>query len=171
MSVHQWNFDLPARSLYSIGQYFTEYPWARNVMVIVVTHEKPAGSWLTYCRATSRRNARRPELRSGIVGLRQVGRELADEPLGRHPERLVGALLGRAGADHLVVALHLSNELGDEVVRIRHVDVGPHDDPAPAGPRAVLAGRARAAVLPNWISRMPSMARSDRLSRRRSRRR
>ena len=66
MSRHQWNFELPARSWYSIGQYFTEYPWARKVIVIVVTHENPGGSWLMYCSATSRRKARSPELRSGI---------------------------------------------------------------------------------------------------------
>ena len=35
-------------------------------MVMVVTQENPGGSWLTYCRATSRRKARSPELRSGI---------------------------------------------------------------------------------------------------------
>ena len=35
-------------------------------MVIVVTHEKPAGSRRRYGSATSRRNARSPELRSGM---------------------------------------------------------------------------------------------------------
>ena len=81
--------------------------------MIVVTHEKPAGSWFTYCRPTSRRNARNPELRSGIfVSTRKVASLRMNHFAGtRSP--LVGALLGGAGADHLVVAVELLHERGD----------------------------------------------------------
>ena len=42
-------------------------------MVRVVTHENPFGSSCTYCMATSRRNARRPEFRSLMsVSLRKL---------------------------------------------------------------------------------------------------
>jgi len=59
------------------------------------------------------RNARRPEFRSGIFSSVSHFRDLADQPLRRHPEELVGAFLGRAGADDLVdrrvLVQHLTN--------------------------------------------------------------
>ena len=78
--------------------------------------------------------------------LHQVGGQLADRQLGRDPEDLVGALLGGASPDDLVVALHLSDQVRDEVVGIRHVHVGPDHDPTASCSGAELASRSRAPV-------------------------
>ena len=75
--------------------------------------------------------------------------ELPDEPLGGHPEHLVRALLAGARADDLVdrlVLLKDLDQLGNPLVRVRHVGVGPHDDLALGPLGADPAHRARAAV-------------------------
>src|SRR5215468_3470616 len=63
----KWNFEVPARLAYSIGTYSTGRWLDRNDIVIVVTQLNPGGSRRRYGRETSRRNARRPEFRSGIL--------------------------------------------------------------------------------------------------------
>ena len=75
--------------------------------MIVVTQENLGGSSRRYGSETSRRNARRPELRSGIFIPVSRSGELADEPLGGHAEHLVGALLGGPRPDDLVDRLVL----------------------------------------------------------------
>ena len=75
--------------------------------------------------------------------------DLADDPLGRHPEELVGALLGGAGAHDLVdaeVVVEVLDELRDPLVRVRHVGVGPDDDPPVGLARADPPRGAGAAV-------------------------
>ncbi len=75
--------------------------------------------------------------------------ELPDEPLGGHPEQLVRALLAGPRADDLVdrlVLLKDLDQLGDPLVRVRHVGVGPHDDLALGPLGADPAHGARSAV-------------------------
>ena len=112
----------------------------------VVTHEKPGGSWCTYCIPTSRRKARSPEFRSGIFDLDEVAGQLADEPLRRHPEELDRSFLGAPSSDHLVIAVHRLDESRDLVVRVGHVGVGPDDDAADCGGRPGAASRAGTTV-------------------------
>jgi len=70
-------------------------------------------------------------------------------PLGRHPEKLVRALLRGPSADDLVntgVVVQVGDELGDPLVRVGHVGIGPHHRVAAAvgsgfGFRRELAAR------------------------------
>ena len=71
----------------------------------------------------------------GDLRLGEEARELADEPLGRHPQALHRAFFSGTRADDLVVAVELFHEARDRVVRVRHVDVGPHGDAAARGGR------------------------------------
>ena len=83
------------------------------------------------------------------LGVGQHLGELADEPLGRHPQELVGALLAGPRPDDLIerrVLLEHLDELGDALVRVRHVGVGPHHDLAAGLLGADAADGARAAV-------------------------
>ena len=147
MSRHQWNFDVAG---------------AREVVDRHVLHRVAVGQE----RHRQRRHAReagrqvvhvlhrdvaaerpQPGVEVLDVGLGEVAGQLADEPLGRHPEEALRALLGAAGADDVVVAVHLLDEHRDLVVGVRHVDVGPHDDPPAGRRRAGAPGRAGAAVV------------------------
>ena len=92
-----------------------------------------------------------PQARVQVGDLRpgQPLGELPDEPLGRHPEQLVGALLAGPRADDLVdrrVLLQDLDQLGNPLVGVGHVGVGPHDDLAPGPLGADPAHGARAAV-------------------------
>ena len=99
--------------------------------MIVVTQENPGGRSRRYGRATSRRNARSPEFRSGISRVGELLGQLADEPLGRDPDCLVRARLAGARPDDLVdrrIGVQHGDELGNAIVRVGHVGVGPDDD-------------------------------------------
>ena len=125
--------------------------------MIVVTQEKPGGSNRRYGSDTSRRNARSPELRSGILLAGQPFGELADDPLRRHPEDLVRALLAGSGADYLIdigVVDEVAHELGNALVRVGHVGVGPHDDLATGVAGADPADGARTTVAAERDNRM-----------------
>ncbi len=113
---------------------------------MVVTHEKPLGSRCRYWSATSRRKARNPEFRSGIsVSTRYSARRRMAHLAGTRAN-LCGALLRAAGADDLVVALERLHELGDALVGVGHVDVGPHDHVADGGTRPGPSRPARTGV-------------------------
>ncbi len=88
-----------------------------------------------------------PGVEVGDVGVGEVAGELADEPLGRDPEEAQGAFLGAPRPDDVVVAVELFDHHRDLVVRVRHVDVGPHDDPSPSRRGARAPRRSRAAVV------------------------
>ncbi len=117
--------------------------------MIVVTQENPGGNSRRYGSDTSLRNARRPEFRSGIVVPASHSAKLADHPLRRHPQQLVGALLARARPDYLVdvgIVVEVADQFGDPLVRIRHVRVGPDDDLAAGVVGADPTDRPRAAI-------------------------
>ena len=67
--------------------------------------------------------------------------------LSGHPEHLQRSLLGCAGLDHLVVAVEFVHQLGDAVVGIGGVGVGPHHDPALGRTCAPTRRAARAPVV------------------------
>jgi hypothetical protein len=85
----------------------------------------------------------------GDLGVAEELRDLADQPLRRHPQELVGPLLRRPGAHDLVdrrVLLEDAYEVGDPLVGVAHVGVGPDDDLAARLLGADPPRRARAAV-------------------------
>ena len=82
----------------------------------------------------------------GDVGVSEVARQASDEPLRRHAEDPLRALLAAARADHLIAPVELGHEARDQIVRICHVDVGPHHDAPPSGRGAGAAGRPAATV-------------------------
>ena len=124
-------------------------------MVIVVTQEKPAGSSRRYGSETSRRKARRPELRSGIrvgpcddlaaglLGADAPGRAGAAVATEREHAQVRIALLGPAqhlegvvgarvvDAEDLVGQLAREHRGGDAVDLVEHVgalvEAGQHD--------------------------------------------
>jgi hypothetical protein len=75
--------------------------------------------------------------------------DLPDHPLRGHAKQLVRALLGGARADDLVdarILLEDPHHLGNALVRVAHVGVGPHDDVATRYLRADTAYGAGAAI-------------------------
>lgn len=84
----------------------------------------------------------------GDPGAGEVLRQPPDQPLGRRAKHLVSALLGGSSAHDLVGAFKLANQLGDPVVGVGHVGIGPNDDGAPGRLRSHPARTARALVDP-----------------------
>ena len=109
----------------------TEYPLARNVIVIVVTQENPvAAGGGTGARLRAERVQARVEV--GDLRLDEVAGQPADEPLrGTRANFAVPCSDVRAPTTWSQ-PFELLHQLRDFVVRVRHVDVGPHDDPASA---------------------------------------
>jgi hypothetical protein len=83
----------------------------------------------------------------GYGRLDEVAGKSAKDPFRGEARRLLRSLFRRPGSDHLVEAFELGNEEGNLVVRVRHVDVGPHHDAPSRSERPSLAGGARPMVL------------------------
>ena len=137
--------------------------------MIVVTQENPGGSSRRYGSATSRRNARSPELRSGISELTRCSASLRmNHFAGTRSSLCLPASDVRAPTTWSTVgsASSVATSSGICAVRVGHVGVGPDDDVTPGLLGANPAHRAGAAVA--WEMHHPQVRETGSASRSRA---